>query len=71
MKHVLSIFLLVLISYAAQAQYSGGGEDNPELLTNKESLKKFQDMRFGMFIHWGPVELKGRVISWSGGREIS
>jgi alpha-L-fucosidase len=27
-------------------------------------------MRFGMFIHWGPVALKGTEISWSRGREI-
>ncbi|MCX5649178.1 MAG: hypothetical protein NTX40_08805 [Planctomycetota bacterium] len=24
-----------------------------------ESLQKWRDMRFGMFIHWGPVSLKG------------
>jgi alpha-L-fucosidase len=35
-----------------------------------EALKEFQDMRFGMFIHWGPVALKGKEISWSRGREI-
>jgi alpha-L-fucosidase len=28
------------------------------------------DMRFGMFIHWGPVSLRGEEISWSRGRDI-
>jgi alpha-L-fucosidase len=27
-------------------------------------------MRFGMFIHWGPVSLAGTEIGWSRGREI-
>ncbi len=34
------------------------------------SLENFQDMRFGMFIHWGPVSLSGEESSWSRGREI-
>ncbi len=59
----------MMASYG-HAQYSGGGELNPDLLTNQEALNEFQDMRFGMFIHWGPVALKGEEISWSRGREI-
>ena len=27
-------------------------------------------MRFGMFIHWGPVSLKGTEIGWSRGRQV-
>ena len=49
---------------------TGGGEANPELKTNAEALKNWQDMRFGMFVHWGPVALKGTEIGWSRGREI-
>jgi alpha-L-fucosidase len=48
----------------------GGGEANPELFTNKEAIEKWKDMRFGMFVHWGPVALKGTEIGWSRGREI-
>ena len=33
------------------------------------ALQRWQDMRFGMFIHWGPVSLTGREIGWSRGRE--
>jgi alpha-L-fucosidase len=32
-----------------------------------ESLEKWRRMRFGMFIHWGPVSLTGREIGWSRG----
>ena len=35
-----------------------------------EALAQFQDWRFGMFIHWGPVTLKGTEIGWSRGREV-
>lgn len=28
-------------------------------------LKWWQDARFGLFIHWGPVSLKGTEIGWS------
>jgi alpha-L-fucosidase len=33
------------------------------------AMKKWQDMRFGMFIHWGPVSLTGHEIGWSRGRQ--
>ncbi len=35
-----------------------------------ERLEWWKDARFGMFIHWGPVSLKGTEIGWSRGREI-
>ena len=37
---------------------------------NKQKLEEWKDARFGMFIHWGPVTLKGTEIGWSRGREI-
>ncbi|MDN5202154.1 alpha-L-fucosidase [Fulvivirgaceae bacterium BMA10] len=72
----LSIYpvLVVLIIFSsasiASAQMYGGGEANPDLHTNQEALKAFQDKRFGMFIHWGPVTLRGEEISWSRGVQI-
>src|SRR5512144_1324158 len=30
-----------------------------------ERLRWWGEGRFGMFIHWGPVSLKGTEISWS------
>lgn len=35
-----------------------------------QSLEAWQDMRFGMFIHWGPVSLKGTEIGWSRHQEV-
>jgi alpha-L-fucosidase len=57
-------FLIVLLSFltiSAPAQ---------KFETNKKLLKEFQDMKFGMFVHWGPVSLKGTEIGWSRGREV-
>ncbi len=34
-----------------------------------ESIKRWRDWRFGLFIHWGPVSLKGTEIGWSRGGE--
>ncbi|MBN2632387.1 MAG: alpha-L-fucosidase [Bacteroidales bacterium] len=37
---------------------------------HEEKLEWWKDARFGMFIHWGPVSLKGTEIGWSRGQEI-
>ncbi len=42
-----------------------------QLPSNHELIRKWQDMRFGMFIHWGPVSLKGTEIGWSRGQEVA
>lgn len=33
--------------------------------TSKKIMDGFMDLRFGMFIHWGPVTLRGTEIGWS------
>ena len=33
------------------------------------AVARWQDMRFGMFIHWGPVSITGKEIGWSRGKE--
>ena len=35
-----------------------------------EAVSKWQEMRFGLFIHWGPVSIKGTEIGWSRGKEV-
>ena len=45
-----------------------GGAVEPTDLAPKpypERLRWWSDARFGIFIHWGPVSLKGTEISWS------
>ena len=57
-----SILLVGLILQTAQS------EPTPQAATPRpypERLQWWADARFGMFIHWGPVSLKGTEISWS------
>ncbi|MCU7548831.1 alpha-L-fucosidase [Chitinophagaceae bacterium LB-8] len=39
--------------------------------TGKQVLDNFMDMRFGMFIHWGPVTLRGTEIGWSRNHQVA
>jgi alpha-L-fucosidase len=41
----------------------------PWLKPDAKALQRWQDLRFGMFIHWGPVSLTGHEIGWSRGRQ--
>ncbi|UKJ09313.1 alpha-L-fucosidase [Solitalea lacus] len=38
--------------------------------TSKEVLDGFMDLRFGLFIHWGPVTLRGTEIGWSRNHQV-
>ena len=38
--------------------------DSPQK-TKSQSLQHWREARFGMFIHWGPVSLTEKEISWS------
>lgn len=69
-KIYISVTAILLLAVTSKAQQVGGGEANPNLFTHQKSLKAFQDNRFGMFIHWGPVTLRGEEISWSRGVQI-
>ncbi len=41
----------------------------PWLKPDPAAMRCWQEMRFGMFIHWGPVSLTGREIGWSRGAQ--
>lgn len=63
-KHLLNSFVFMIIlffctSWTAQASTQ----------LDPAALKQWQDRRFGLFIHWGPVSLTGREIGWSRGQE--
>jgi alpha-L-fucosidase len=60
---VLSCFLLFVATSCLATE---------KVCTKSDSaaLKHWQDMRFGMFIHWGPVAIKGTEIGWSRGSQV-
>ncbi len=41
--------------------------DNPLAPPDPAALKRWQDSRLGMFIHWGPISQLGTEIGWSRG----
>jgi alpha-L-fucosidase len=68
-KIFLSFLAILLIINGLSAQNIGGGELNPGVYTNPKALKRFQDLRFGLSIHWGPNVNAAQEISWSRGKE--
>jgi len=39
------------------------------LRAGEQDIQQWRQMKFGLFIHWGPVSLKGTEIGWSRGGE--
>ncbi|MGO9111264.1 MAG: alpha-L-fucosidase [Thermoguttaceae bacterium] len=56
---------LVLVATASSVSASGATQG-----PDKAKLQLWRNARFGMFIHWGPVSLKGTEIGWSRGAQI-
>ncbi|NUQ60921.1 MAG: alpha-L-fucosidase [Pirellulales bacterium] len=55
-----ALFLVVAVCRPTAA-------DQDMLAARPESIQSWQDMRFGMFVCWGPVSLTGEEIGWSRG----
>jgi len=43
--------------------------DKSFLQAGPEDVQAWRDLKFGLFVHWGPVSLKGTEIGWSRGGE--
>jgi len=62
------LFLILVFQYSCSHPESFSDSPFPE--DHDEKLEWWKDTRFGMFIHWGPVSLKGTEIGWSRGNEV-
>ena len=68
---------LICLSFAfgavirtASAQPASVGADGPGYLkASAEDVQWWRELKFGLFVHWGPVSLKGTEIGWSRGGE--
>ena len=69
-KIIFTALILFLTPVFIFPQATGGGELSPTLKTNQKVLQEWENMKFGMFIHWGPVTLRGTEIGWSRGTEV-
>jgi len=68
MRALTKIFrFLVLVAFVASgALVCRSAESGGNFLHAKpQSVAWFRDAKFGLFIHWGPVSLAGKEISWS------
>jgi alpha-L-fucosidase len=74
MKANLNLISLILFTCFLVSMHSCTEQKTTEYppfpADHAEKLEWWKDARFGMFIHWGPVSLKGTEIGWSRGREI-
>ena len=60
-------FIFVLLCFVPVVSAIAQNDLTRGLPQAPERLRWWQEARFGMFIHWGPVSLKGTEISWSRG----
>ncbi|WP_316838590.1 alpha-L-fucosidase [Pedobacter gandavensis] len=67
MKRLFTLLILLAMYCQSQAQTAA---IDPSIKTSKVVLDDFMDQRFGMFIHWGPVALRGTEIGWSRGTNV-
>ena len=61
--------LLLAAALSRGLSLQAGEAKNPVAAPNAERLQWWREARFGIFIHWGPVSLKGTEIGWSRGGE--
>jgi alpha-L-fucosidase len=62
-----ALALLMLAACIARAGESANAEREGLLKAKPQIVEAWQDMRFGMFLCWGPVSLTGKEIGWSRG----
>ena len=68
MKYVLTLVLAALsVGAAARGAETINSSPPPAVVPR---LEWWREARFGMFIHWGPVSLRGTEIGWSRGAQI-
>jgi len=68
---VTILVCLLAVCAPSRTQAADLTDNEQDLLKAKpEAIEAWKDLRFGMFICWGPVSLKGTEIGWSRGKQI-
>jgi alpha-L-fucosidase len=65
----LLLHAVLLACLLAPTLVSAQNADEKVYEGNKSKIEEWKNDRFGMFIHWGPVTLTGKEISWSRGTQ--
>ncbi|MGA3244700.1 MAG: alpha-L-fucosidase [Bacteroidota bacterium] len=61
----ISLLAISILMYVV----CGIAQQESKEMQKEDHLRWWREARFGMFIHWGPVSIKGTEISWSRGGE--
>lgn len=69
-KYLKKITGLLIIALFCNVTVNAQQAVTSDIKTSKAVMDGFMDKRFGMFIHWGPVTLRGTEIGWSRGEEV-
>ncbi len=69
MKNSLTILFLAAVLPALWMLHAAESGNPSMPAPYPERMQWWGEARFGLFIHWGPVSLKGAEISWSRGGE--
>jgi alpha-L-fucosidase len=66
-----SCLIMCLLAACHASQVSAGSvTDSADYLkAGEQDVQAWRQMKFGLFIHWGPVSIKGTEIGWSRGGE--
>ena len=64
---MIAVLAAGMVLLVAAAALGGGPKDF--LSARPEDVARWRELRFGLFVHWGPVSLKGTEIGWSRGGE--
>jgi alpha-L-fucosidase len=65
-----AVTVCLLARLLATADACGSAPPGDPPATDQKSLRSWRDAKFGLFIHWGPVSLKGTEIGWSRGDQV-
>ena len=64
-RTILHTGMSAILTFALALSWPPAGRAEPPSKANSQSLQEWREARFGMFIHWGPVSLTEKEISWS------
>ncbi len=70
MKYILYLVLMTIAGFMSLISSCNIKCSQNSEKENRTVLEQWRDAKFGLFVHWGPVSLKGTEIGWSRGREI-